>query len=115
MNSRSPYLDRLRPVLKSRRQPSPKEFSSNRTLSCKKSCRTVPARSLATVIPFTCGRTCGLLQSLQTITLYRSLEMKVEVSGAIEEIQKQFAGAAVSARDDGQGGAYVIIDRLSLG
>ena len=41
--------------------------------------------------------------------------MKVEVSGAIEEIQKQFAGAAVSARDDGQGGAYVIIDRLSLG
>lgn len=41
--------------------------------------------------------------------------MKLEVSAAIEELRRQFAGSSVVARDDGQGGAYVIIEPVTLG
>lgn len=41
--------------------------------------------------------------------------MKTEVSAAIEELRRQFAPSSVTARDDGQGGAYVVIESLSLG
>ena len=41
--------------------------------------------------------------------------MRTEVSAALDELRKQFDGASVSARDDGQGGAYVIIDPVLLG
>jgi len=41
--------------------------------------------------------------------------MKAEVSAAIEELKRQFTTSSVTAREDGQGGAHVIIDALSLG
>lgn len=41
--------------------------------------------------------------------------MKVEVTTAIEELKQQFSGSPIVAREDGQGGAYVIIDGVSLG
>jgi hypothetical protein len=41
--------------------------------------------------------------------------MKVEVSSAIEELKRQFSAAALSVREDGQGGAYVVIEPVSLG
>src|SRR5262245_21975099 len=41
--------------------------------------------------------------------------MKTEVCAAVEELKTQFGAASVSARDDGQGGAYVLIEPLSLG
>ena len=41
--------------------------------------------------------------------------MKVEVSGAIEELKRQFDTCVFTLRDDGQGGAYVIMEPVQLG
>lgn len=41
--------------------------------------------------------------------------MKTEVSTAIEELQRQFDEASVTVREDDQGGAFVILDPVSLG
>lgn len=41
--------------------------------------------------------------------------MKVEVSTSIDELKRQFSGAAFTVREDGQGGAYVVIEPISLG
>jgi hypothetical protein len=41
--------------------------------------------------------------------------MKVEVSTGIEELKRQFASSAFTVREDGQGGAYVVIELVSLG
>lgn len=41
--------------------------------------------------------------------------MKVEVSTAIEELKRQFNSAAFTVRDDGQGGAHVVMEPVSLG
>ena len=41
--------------------------------------------------------------------------MKVEVSTAIEELKRQFSTATVTVRDDGQGGAYVVMEPCELG
>lgn len=41
--------------------------------------------------------------------------MKVEVSSGIEELKRQFSSASFLVREDGQGGAYVVIDPVSLG
>jgi len=41
--------------------------------------------------------------------------MKVEVSSAIEELKRQFTGATLIVREDGQGGAYVVMEPVSLG
>jgi hypothetical protein len=41
--------------------------------------------------------------------------MKVEVSSAIEELRRQFSAATITVREDGQGGAYVVIEPISLG
>src|SRR5947199_8399426 len=41
--------------------------------------------------------------------------MKVEVSTGIEELKKQFITSSVTVREDGQGGAYVVIEPVSLG
>jgi hypothetical protein len=41
--------------------------------------------------------------------------MKVEVSTGIEELKRQFAASTFTVREDGQGGAYVVMDPVSLG
>jgi hypothetical protein len=41
--------------------------------------------------------------------------MKVEVAAGIEELKRQFSTSAFDVRDDGNGGAYVIIETVSLG
>jgi hypothetical protein len=41
--------------------------------------------------------------------------MKVEVSTAIEELKRQFGGSSLTAREDGQGGAYVVMEPVQLG
>ena len=41
--------------------------------------------------------------------------MKSEVSTAISELQQQFDSASMSMRDDGQGGAFVVLEPISLG
>lgn len=41
--------------------------------------------------------------------------MKVEVATGIEELKRQFSSSAFSVRDDGSGGAYVVIETVSLG
>ncbi len=41
--------------------------------------------------------------------------MKVEVSTAIEELNRQFSPTVATVRDDGQGGAYVVMERCELG
>ena len=41
--------------------------------------------------------------------------MKVEVSTAIEELRRQFCTTKMTVRDDGQGGAYVLMDGMELG
>src|SRR5947208_9964172 len=40
--------------------------------------------------------------------------MKVEVSTAIEELKRQFGASNFAVREDGQGGAYVVIEPISL-
>jgi hypothetical protein len=41
--------------------------------------------------------------------------MKTEVATAIEELRRQFSDATLTVRDDGQGGAYVLMDGVGLG
>lgn len=41
--------------------------------------------------------------------------MKVEVSTGIEELKRQFSASSFTVREDGQGGAYVVIEPVSLG
>jgi hypothetical protein len=41
--------------------------------------------------------------------------MKVEVSSSIEELKRQFSAATFIVREDGQGGAYVIMEPVPLG
>ena len=41
--------------------------------------------------------------------------MKNEVSVAIEELQAQFEGASIASREDGQGGAFVVLEPVNLG
>ena len=41
--------------------------------------------------------------------------MKVEVSTGIDELKKQFPLASVSVRDDGQGGAFIVVEPVDLG
>jgi hypothetical protein len=41
--------------------------------------------------------------------------MKVEVSNAIEELKRQFSASSFSVREDGQGGAYVVMEPVTLG
>jgi hypothetical protein len=43
------------------------------------------------------------------------VRMKPEVATGVEELKRQFEGSSVVARDDGQGGAHVVIDPMSLG
>jgi len=41
--------------------------------------------------------------------------MKVEVSAGIEELKRQFPESPFTAREDGQGGVYVIIEAVNIG
>ena len=41
--------------------------------------------------------------------------MKLEVSRGIDELKRQFEKSLFSIREDGQGGAYVILESISLG
>jgi hypothetical protein len=41
--------------------------------------------------------------------------MKVEVSAGIEDLRKQFPSATITTRDDGQGGAHVVVEPVALG
>ena len=41
--------------------------------------------------------------------------MKVEVSAAIEELKRQFSTSSFAVREDGQGGAYVVMEPVTLG
>ncbi len=41
--------------------------------------------------------------------------MKVEVATAIEELKRQFATSLLTVREDGNGGAYVLIDPIEIG
>lgn len=41
--------------------------------------------------------------------------MKVEVATAIEELKRQFGTSSLTAREDGQGGAYVMVEPVELG
>lgn len=41
--------------------------------------------------------------------------MKTEVSTAIEELKRQFTPSVVKFSEDGQGGAYVFVEPVSLG
>ena len=41
--------------------------------------------------------------------------MKQEVAKAIDELKRAFSSADVSTRDDGDGGAYVIVEDVDLG
>jgi hypothetical protein len=41
--------------------------------------------------------------------------MKIEVSTAIEELKRQFAAAAFTVLEDGQGGARVFMEPVSIG
>jgi hypothetical protein len=41
--------------------------------------------------------------------------MKVEVATAIEELKRQFTTSSFGVREDGQGGAYVVIEPVELG
>jgi len=41
--------------------------------------------------------------------------MKVEVTAAIEELKKQFDASSFTVREDGQGGAYVLVEPVTVG
>lgn len=41
--------------------------------------------------------------------------MKVEVAAGIEELKRQFSASSFAVREDGQGGAYVVIEPVTLG
>lgn len=40
--------------------------------------------------------------------------MKVEVAAGIEDLKRQFEGSPITVREDGNGGAYVIIEAVTL-
>jgi len=40
--------------------------------------------------------------------------VKVEVATAIEDLKRQFGDAKMTVRDDGQGGAYVVLDGVRM-
>lgn len=41
--------------------------------------------------------------------------MKIEVTAAIEELKRQFSNSSVIVNEDGQGGARVVIENVSIG
>lgn len=41
--------------------------------------------------------------------------MKVEVSSGLDDLKRQFNAASFAVREDGRGGAYVIIEPVELG
>ncbi len=41
--------------------------------------------------------------------------MKAEVASGIEELKRQFSAASFTIREDGQGGAYVVMEPVTLG
>jgi len=41
--------------------------------------------------------------------------MKIEVSAGIEELKRQFSASTLAVREDGQGGAYVVMEPVELG
>jgi hypothetical protein len=41
--------------------------------------------------------------------------MKVEVSTGLDELKKQFGSSSFNVREDGKGGAYVIMEPVNLG
>ena len=41
--------------------------------------------------------------------------MKVEVSSGIDELKRQFSNATLTVREDGQGGAYVLVEPVHVG
>lgn len=41
--------------------------------------------------------------------------MKIEVSAAIEELKRQFSSSSVIVNEDGQGGARIVIENISIG
>lgn len=41
--------------------------------------------------------------------------MKIEVSTAIEELRRQFDAASFTVREDGQGGAHVVMEPVTIG
>jgi hypothetical protein len=41
--------------------------------------------------------------------------MKIEVSSGIEELKRQFSASIFTVREDGQGGAYVVVEPVALG
>ena len=41
--------------------------------------------------------------------------MKTEVAASIEELKRQFSASSFAVREDGQGGAYVLMEPLTLG
>jgi hypothetical protein len=47
--------------------------------------------------------------------LNRGSTVKVEVATAIEELKRQFDEGSLSVREDGQGGAYVVVEPVHLG
>ena len=41
--------------------------------------------------------------------------MKTEVAAGIEELKRQFPDATITSREDGQGGAFVVMEPIELG
>jgi hypothetical protein len=41
--------------------------------------------------------------------------MKVEVSAGIEELKRQFSTSFFAVREDNQGGAYIVMEPVTLG
>lgn len=41
--------------------------------------------------------------------------MKVEVAAGIEELKRQFSTSSFAVREDGQGGAYVVMEPVTIG
>lgn len=41
--------------------------------------------------------------------------MNVEVATSIEELKRQFSDASFTVREDGQGGAYVLMEPITMG
>ena len=41
--------------------------------------------------------------------------MKTEVATSIDELKRQFGTASLTVREDGQGGAYVVMEPVTLG
>lgn len=41
--------------------------------------------------------------------------MKVEITNGIDELKRQFSTSSFTVREDGQGGAYVVMEPISLG